>query len=101
MGLCLICQAAVSSTLKFISEGPQSAVAVAPLATLSPRDTSNDSDAPKQRGAAPGASRPGHPFIPNRMIGTVPSSASSATLHGENKAVPSHPANARGVRPGM
>ena len=75
--------------------------AVAPLATLSPRDTSNDSDAPKQRGAAPGASRPGHPFIPNRMIGTVPSSASSATLHGENKAVPSHPANARGVRPGM
>jgi hypothetical protein len=39
MGLCLICQAAVSSTLKFISEGPQSAVAVAPLATLSPCDT--------------------------------------------------------------
>jgi hypothetical protein len=35
MGLCLICQAAVSSTLKFISEGPQSAVTVAPLATLS------------------------------------------------------------------
>jgi hypothetical protein len=47
MGLCLICQAAVSSTLKFISEGPQSAVAVAPLATLSPCDTKNDSDAPK------------------------------------------------------
>ena len=36
MGLCLICQAAVSSTLKFISEGPQSVVAVAPLRHFRP-----------------------------------------------------------------
>jgi len=54
---------------------------------------------PNQRAAGSWGKRPGHPFIPNRMTGTAPSNASSAALHGENEAVPSHPANARGVRP--
>ena len=84
MGLCLICQAAVSSTLKFISEDrkvPSPWRRLRHFRPATPRTTVIHLNQPC--GAAPGASRPGHPFIPNRMTGTAPSSLHR--LHGEHE----------------
>jgi hypothetical protein len=84
MGLCLICQAAVSATL-FISEGPQSAVTVAPLATLwpaTPRTTVTHQNHRAARFWGKSSWSSVHPKSNDR---DAPSNASSAALHGENE----------------